>query len=47
MVEATRRLSVGDPEESGTFVGAINTRAHLDKIRRYVGYAAEDGGQVS
>ncbi len=43
LVEATKKLSVGDPEEPNTFMGAINSREHLEKIRRWV----EEGGKRS
>jgi aldehyde dehydrogenase (NAD+) len=42
----THRLStlrVGNPLDKNTDVGAINSRAQLDKIEAYLGYGVEDG----
>ena len=38
-------IQVGDPEEEGVFMGALNSKPHLEKVRRYMEYAVEDGGQ--
>ena len=33
---AAKKLIVGDPDHPDTFVGAINTKQHLEKIQRFV-----------
>ncbi|XP_071529607.1 2-aminomuconic semialdehyde dehydrogenase-like [Panulirus ornatus] len=45
-VEAVKELRVGNPSEEGVFMGALNSKPHLEKVRRYVRYAVEDGGTV-
>ena len=45
-VERTKKLTVGDPLEEGTDLGALISRAHLDKVESYVALAREEGGTV-
>ena len=45
LVEEARAIRVGDPEEEDVFMGALNSKPHLEKVRRYMDYAVEDGGQ--
>ncbi|XP_045610114.2 2-aminomuconic semialdehyde dehydrogenase [Procambarus clarkii] len=45
-VEVTKELQVGDPSNDDMFMGALISKAHLDKVRSYVHYAIEDGGTV-
>ena len=42
----TRRLEVGDPLEPDSDLGAIVSRAQLDKVRHYVELAREEGGTI-
>ena len=45
-VEATKKLKVGDPNDSNTNLGAIVSKDHLEKILSYVSLAKEEGGKV-
>ena len=45
-VEETEKLQVGSPFEKGTFVGALVSKPHLDKVKSYVELAKEEGGKV-
>lgn len=45
-VERTRKLSVGDPGDDNVQMGALVSKAHLDKIEYYVSLAKEEGGQI-
>jgi aminomuconate-semialdehyde/2-hydroxymuconate-6-semialdehyde dehydrogenase len=45
-VTATRALRVSDPLEPSTDQGALVSRAHLDKVRSYLGIAREEGGTI-
>jgi aminomuconate-semialdehyde/2-hydroxymuconate-6-semialdehyde dehydrogenase len=45
-VERTRKLSVGDPLEVGTNVGALISRSHLDKVLGYIDLAVREGGKI-
>ena len=45
LVEEAKGIKVGDPEDEDVFMGALNSKQHLDKVRRYMDYAVEDGGQ--
>jgi acyl-CoA reductase-like NAD-dependent aldehyde dehydrogenase len=46
LVTATNNLQVGDPNEKESFVGAINSKQHYDKVRQYIRFAVEDGGSI-
>jgi len=46
LVEEAKAIKVGDPEEEDVFMGALNSKQHLEKVRSYMGYAVEDGGQI-
>ncbi|RMH03283.1 MAG: aldehyde dehydrogenase family protein [Planctomycetota bacterium] len=41
-----RSLRVGDPLDKNTDVGAINSRAQLDRIRTYLRIGLEEGGRL-
>ncbi len=43
-VEAAKKLKVGDPSDPDMFMGALNSKAHLDKVRSYAKIAREEGG---
>lgn len=45
-VKRTRALTVGDPLEEQTKVGAINSEAHLKKIMSYIELAKQEGGEI-
>jgi aminomuconate-semialdehyde/2-hydroxymuconate-6-semialdehyde dehydrogenase len=45
-VAATKQLRVGDPAEATTDVGALVSRAHLDKVMSYVELAQQEGGTI-
>lgn len=45
-VAETQRLEIGDPLEPGSDLGAIVSRAQLDKVRHYVDLAREEGGTI-
>lgn len=45
-VARVRQLNIGDPLEHETFVGAINSRHHMEKILSYIVLAREEGGTV-
>lgn len=45
-VQKTNELVVGDPESDDTFVGALVSKSHLDKVLGYVQLAQEEGGKV-
>jgi aldehyde dehydrogenase (NAD+) len=46
LTERMRRLRVGDPLDKNTDVGAINSRAQLERISSYVRYGIEDGAEI-
>ncbi|HZZ41925.1 MAG TPA: aldehyde dehydrogenase family protein [Tepidisphaeraceae bacterium] len=41
-----RTLIVGDPLDKNTDIGAINSKAQLEKIQEYLGYGQADGGSM-
>ena len=41
-----RALKVGCPEDPSVFMGALNSKPHLAKVRNYIKYAIEDGGKI-
>jgi aminomuconate-semialdehyde/2-hydroxymuconate-6-semialdehyde dehydrogenase len=45
-VAATKRLRIGDPREAATDVGALISKAHLQKVRGYLELARQEGGNV-
>ena len=45
-VDRTANLTVGDPRSSDTDLGALVSRAHLDKVLSYVELAKSEGGRV-
>jgi aminomuconate-semialdehyde/2-hydroxymuconate-6-semialdehyde dehydrogenase len=45
-VERTRMLTVGDPLEEGTRIGALVSEAHMQKVLSYIALAKEEGGTV-
>jgi aminomuconate-semialdehyde/2-hydroxymuconate-6-semialdehyde dehydrogenase len=45
-LERTKALKVGDPQDPATDVGALISRAHLDKVSGYIELARQEGGEV-
>lgn len=45
-VEETEKIQVGDPMDENSFVGALVSKPHLDKVLGYVKLAEEEGGTV-
>lgn len=45
-VERAKRLKIGDPAEEGTEIGAVISKAHMEKVLGFVESAREDGGKV-
>ena len=45
-VEKTKELTVGDPLESSTKIGAVVSKAHMEKILSYIDLAKEEGGSI-
>ncbi|KAK3850247.1 hypothetical protein Pcinc_043034, partial [Petrolisthes cinctipes] len=45
-VAMARDIKVGPPTDPNVFLGALNSQPHLDKVRKYVQYAIDDGGSV-
>ena len=39
-------LTVGDPLDAGTKIGSLISRAHADKVRKFVDMGVEDGGEM-
>ncbi|XP_041361231.1 2-aminomuconic semialdehyde dehydrogenase-like [Gigantopelta aegis] len=42
-IQEVEKLKVGDPTDKDTFVGALISREHLEKVKRYVSIAVEEG----
>ena len=45
-VEAVEALTIGDPSDESTQLGALISKEHLQKVRGYVDLALEEGGTV-
>lgn len=45
-VEGAKKLKVGDPNDEDVFMGALNSKPHLDKVRSFVQLAAEEGATI-
>lgn len=45
-VEGVRKLQVGDPLEEKSWLGAIASRQHYDKILSYIELAKQEGGKI-
>ena len=42
-----RNIKVGDPTDAATWMGALISREHLEKVRNYVQFARDEGCTVS
>ena len=45
-VEKVKELTVGDPLEDGTKVGAVVSEPHMNKVLSYIKLAQEEGGKI-
>jgi aminomuconate-semialdehyde/2-hydroxymuconate-6-semialdehyde dehydrogenase len=45
-VKRTKALTVGDPLEENTKVGALNSEAHMNKVLSYIELAKQEGGTI-
>ncbi len=45
-VARTKALTVGDPLEDGTKVGALVSKGHMEKVLSYIDLAKEEGGTI-
>jgi aminomuconate-semialdehyde/2-hydroxymuconate-6-semialdehyde dehydrogenase len=45
-VAATKKLKVGDPSDPDSFMGALVSQSHLEKVQSYVRWAQENGGTI-
>ena len=43
-MQAARNIRIG--RGKNVFMGALISKEHLEKVRRYVNYAIEEGGQI-
>jgi aminomuconate-semialdehyde/2-hydroxymuconate-6-semialdehyde dehydrogenase len=46
LVRRTRSLITGDPLDESTYVGALVSEAHMEKVLRYISLARQEGGQI-
>ncbi|CAG0893764.1 unnamed protein product [Darwinula stevensoni] len=45
-ISSARNLKVGPPGEKSTFLGALISRTHWDKVSHYVNIAGQEGGTI-
>jgi aminomuconate-semialdehyde/2-hydroxymuconate-6-semialdehyde dehydrogenase len=45
-IEETKKLTIGDPLEKDTRIGAIVSKQHFDKINYHINLAKEEGGKL-
>ena len=45
-IEKVQQLKVGDPFEAGTNIGALVSKAHMEKVMSYIELAQEEGGTI-
>jgi len=45
-VEKAKQLKVGDPNDPDVFMGALNSKVHLEKVEKYGHLAKEEGGTI-
>jgi aminomuconate-semialdehyde/2-hydroxymuconate-6-semialdehyde dehydrogenase len=46
-VKRTKALTVGDPLEEQTKIGALNSEAHMNKVLSYIELAKQEGGDIA
>lgn len=45
-VEKVRALRIGDPQDTGSDLGAVVSHAHFDKVMGHIALAREEGGKI-
>jgi len=45
-ITETKKLKVGNPKDEDTFMGALVSKAHLDKVKDFIEIAKSEGGQI-
>jgi aminomuconate-semialdehyde/2-hydroxymuconate-6-semialdehyde dehydrogenase len=45
-IQKVKDLKVGNPNDRNNYMGAIVSKAHLEKIEYYVGLAQKEGGKI-
>jgi aminomuconate-semialdehyde/2-hydroxymuconate-6-semialdehyde dehydrogenase len=45
-VKRTQRLTIGDPQDDSTSVGALVSEAHMNKVLSYIELAKQEGGKI-
>jgi len=45
-VEKVKKMQIGDPMEENTKMGAVVSKAHMEKVLSYVALAKEEGGEI-
>ena len=45
-IDLTKKLTIGDPLDEATKIGAIVSQTHFEKILSYINLAKEEGGQI-
>lgn len=45
-VERTKALTIGDPSDEKTKIGALVSQAHLEKVKSYIDLAQKEGGRI-
>ena len=45
-VEKVRALRIGDPQDTGSDLGAVVSRTHFDKVMGHIALAREEGGKI-
>lgn len=46
LVSKIKELSIGDPNEPKTFIGALISENHLNKVMSYIDLAKQEGGKI-
>jgi aminomuconate-semialdehyde/2-hydroxymuconate-6-semialdehyde dehydrogenase len=45
-IDRVRKLKVGDPLNENTFIGALVSKQHFEKVMRYIELAKQEGGKI-
>lgn len=45
-IEEVKKIKVGDPAKPDSFMGALVSRGHLEKVESYIQIAREEGGKI-
>ncbi len=46
LIQRTEKLKIGPPLETTTQIGALVSKAHLEKVKSYIDMAEEEGGKI-